>query len=112
MSVSKNDAMTLLASQRKSGRASFDGNGHTIWEWQTTTGVFERHVSDEKLNELTSPFLELVEHIPNEPRKYEGLWVHDAHRPVNASAVRKAEPTAIAPRAKGLLGMLRKLSRR
>jgi hypothetical protein len=110
MSLSKNDVMTQT-STRKSGRAAFDGNGHTIWEWQTTTGVFERHVSDEKLNELTSPFLELVEHVPNEPRPFEGLWVHDAHRRTNALAARTANPKAIAPPTKGLLGMLRKLSR-
>lgn len=46
--------------QRKSGRAVFD-DGRTVWEWQTATGVFERHVSDEQLARLEAAGLRLIE---------------------------------------------------
>ncbi len=45
---------------RKSGRAVFD-EGRTVWEWQTATGVFERHVSDEQLARLENAGLQLME---------------------------------------------------
>jgi hypothetical protein len=47
-------------SDRKSGRAVFD-EGRTVWEWQTATGVFERHVSDEQLARLENANLQLME---------------------------------------------------
>lgn len=51
------------APARKSGRAVFD-QGRTVWEWQTATGVFERHVSDEQLARLEDSGLQLVEQAP------------------------------------------------
>ena len=51
--------------ERKSGRAVFDG-GHTVWEWQTATGVFERHVSEEQLSRLEASNLRLVEQNSHE----------------------------------------------
>ncbi|WP_153066993.1 hypothetical protein [Steroidobacter cummioxidans] len=48
------------AAERKSGRAVFD-EGRTVWEWQTATGVFERHVSEEQLARLEHAGLRLVE---------------------------------------------------
>jgi hypothetical protein len=45
---------------RKSGRAVFD-EGRTVWEWQTATGVFERHVSEEQLARLENAGLQLVD---------------------------------------------------
>ena len=47
-------------SERKSGRAVFD-EGRTVWEWQTATGVFERHVSEEQIARLEHAGLQLVE---------------------------------------------------
>jgi hypothetical protein len=110
MSYEKNDSIPNNA-ERKSGRAAFDDNGHTVWEWQTTTGVFERHVSDEKLHELTSPNLAIAEDFAPTRRKFEGLWVHDAHRPAAAFAPRKVEATPAVPPS-SVLGLLFKLSRR
>lgn len=40
------------ARSRKPGRTSFDKSGRGIWEWQTATGVFEQHITDEQLAEL------------------------------------------------------------
>ncbi|WP_129776459.1 hypothetical protein [Peristeroidobacter soli] len=47
-------------SDRKSGRAVFD-EGRTVWEWQTATGVFERHVTEEQLARLEHAGLQLAE---------------------------------------------------
>ena len=64
--------------ERKSGRAVFEANGKTSWEWQTSTGVFQQHISEEQMQQQTAPLeLELVEHKP-QGRKYEGLWIHDS----------------------------------
>lgn len=84
-------------------------NGSTVWEWQTATGVFERFVSDEKFHELTSPRLEIVEDPNLRPRMYEGLWIHDAHRPMRSLT---APSVRIQPQrsAHPLRALLRKLS--
>ena len=46
---------------RKSGRAVFSDDGRSIWEWQTSTGVFSQNITDEQLGRLEAPHLELVE---------------------------------------------------
>lgn len=51
---------SLSRPDRKSGRAVFD-EGRTVWEWQTATGVFERHVSEEQMARLEHAGLQLVE---------------------------------------------------
>jgi hypothetical protein len=94
---------------RKSGRAVSGENGSTVWEWQTATGVFERHISDEKLLELTSPQLEFAEDSTLAPRKYEGLWIHDAHRPIRSVAAPRLRPKP-RPSPHPLRDLLRKLS--
>jgi len=47
--------------QRRSGRAAFEADGRSIWEWQTSTGVFERNVTAEQISSLESAELALVE---------------------------------------------------
>lgn len=64
----RSKAAMPAGSERKSGRAVFDQSG-TVWEWQTATGVFERHVSNEQLARLEAADLQLVEHsVPNTGR--------------------------------------------
>ena len=46
---------------RKSGRAVFDGDGRSVWEWQTATGVFTRNVTDDQLTMLSTVELEIAE---------------------------------------------------
>lgn len=53
-------ALLVATPGRKSGRAVFD-DGRTVWEWQTATGVFERHVSEEQMSRLEASDLSLVE---------------------------------------------------
>jgi hypothetical protein len=65
MSVVPPDHLASLqsgdSSRKKSGRAVAGERGHTVWEWQTATGVFQRDVSDEQLHRLQAPHLEIVE---------------------------------------------------
>jgi hypothetical protein len=55
------DATDLLAPELRSGRATWDDRGNSIWEWQTQPGVFSRDVSDEQLERLQAPQLRIVE---------------------------------------------------
>lgn len=70
-------ALLEAAPQRKSGRAVFD-EGRTVWEWQTATGVFERHVSAEQLSRLEASDLCLVE--PESPAKETGNAIYGSRR--------------------------------
>lgn len=103
----KDENQNRQSTDRKSGRAAFSDNGSTVWEWQTATGVFERQITDEKFAELTSPRLEIVEDSKLTPRKFEGLWIHDAHRPV-----RSVVPPPVRSEPRRLAGPLRELLRR
>lgn len=58
--MSQREESKEAAPERKSGRAVFD-EGRTVWEWQTATGVFERHVSDEQLARLEAAGLGLAD---------------------------------------------------
>ena len=104
---SRKDEVSVEQPPRKSGRVAFE-NCKAVWEWQTATGVFERFVSDEKLEQLSAPQLALAEDPALTPRKYEGLWIHDEHRAAQPLASRTA-PTEIK-RTGAFRGLLRKLS--
>jgi hypothetical protein len=47
--------------RRKSGRAAFEEDGRSIWEWQTATGVFERNATPEQVAKLEDSNLSIVE---------------------------------------------------
>jgi hypothetical protein len=51
------------ANRRKTGRVIHEG-GRGVWEWQTSTGVFTRDVSDDHLTRLEVSDLRIVEHAP------------------------------------------------
>jgi len=94
------------APQRKSGRAVFDDDGRTVWEWQTATGVFERHVSDEQMSRLEASGLRLVEQSP--PAKDVGHAIYGSRTVSrNDSIARSRIP---APRSN--VGALRQFWRR
>lgn len=57
---------------RKSGRAVEGDRGHTIWEWQTATGIFQRDVTDEQLRRLEASHLRIVEF--SRDRSEHDLW--------------------------------------
>ncbi len=48
----------------KSGRVAFDAKGNPVWEWQTSTGVFEQDVSTQRLKKLEAPELSLASTQP------------------------------------------------
>jgi hypothetical protein len=45
----------------KSGRASWDERGNSIWEWQTGPGVYSRELTAEQLQLLEASHLRIVE---------------------------------------------------
>jgi hypothetical protein len=58
-------------SARKSGRAKSDAVGRRAWDWETSTGVFETHISEEQLAELeASQFTILDAPKPQNPVSY------------------------------------------
>jgi hypothetical protein len=97
MSQSEKDIRAALleaAPQRKSGRAVFD-EGRTVWEWQTATGVFERHVSDEQMSRLEASDLRLVEQSP--PAQEVGRAIYGSRTVGRSDAI--ARTRVAAPRA-------------
>jgi hypothetical protein len=98
-------ALLNAAPQRKSGRAVFD-QGHTVWEWQTATGVFARDVSEEQMSRLEASDLCLVEQSP--PPKDAGQAIYGS-RPVSRTDAIARNRTP-APRANG--GAFRQFWRR
>jgi hypothetical protein len=97
MSQSETELLAGLAEgapQRKSGRAVFD-EGRTVWEWQTATGVFERHVSDEQLSRLEASDLQLVEQAP--PTKDVGNAIYGSRTVTRSDAIARARTAAPRP---------------
>jgi hypothetical protein len=108
MSQSKKEIAAALlnaAPQRKSGRAVFD-QGHTVWEWQTATGVFARDVSEEQMSRLEASDLCLVEQSP--PAKDSGQAIYGSSPVSRQEAITRNR--APVPRAN--VGAFRQLWRR
>lgn len=93
-------------SDRKSGRAVFD-EGRTVWEWQTATGVFERHVSEEQLARLEAAGLRLVDQSHQDT----GRVMYGAEAARQAFSTRKQVFLARPARVEQV-GVLRQLWRR
>lgn len=55
--------MTTMAPKKpkKTGRATFDHRGNTIWEWQTDSGSFTRDIDTGKLKALQNDQLSLTD---------------------------------------------------
>jgi hypothetical protein len=57
---------------KQSGRVAFDSRGNPTWEWQTSTGVFGRDVSTQRLKKLEAKELSLVDtQAVEKPKKLE-----------------------------------------
>ncbi|MGE0115488.1 MAG: hypothetical protein AB7T07_11495 [Steroidobacteraceae bacterium] len=37
---------------KQSGRVAYDSKGNPVWEWETSTGVYDRNVSTQRLKKL------------------------------------------------------------
>jgi len=75
MSKSKDkpaDKGATPSESKQSGRVAFDSRGNPTWEWQTSTGVFGRDVSTQRLKKLEAKELSLVEtQSVEKPKKLE-----------------------------------------
>ena len=49
---------------QKSGRVAYDARGNPVWEWQTSTGVFEQNVSTQRLKKLEATELSFADTQP------------------------------------------------
>jgi hypothetical protein len=87
---------------RKSGRAVFAEDGRSSWEWQTSTGVFSRDVTDEQLSSLQAPQLQLVD------ADCEAVTLRRSQRP-SGRVLLRAAATPVRPTK---VGTLRRLLRR
>lgn len=99
-------ALMDAAPQRKSGRAVFDEHGRAVWEWQTATGVFERHVSDEQLSRLEASDLQLVEQSP--PAKDAGRAIYGSRTIGRSDCIARVR----TPTARPNVGAFRQFWRR
>ena len=89
--------------RRKSGRASFDADGRSIWEWQTATGVFERDVTSEQLAKLEDSNLSILE-----DEQTTGT-IYDDRTPTKTNVRLASVPKAPAPKTV-LSRLLKKIS--
>jgi hypothetical protein len=48
---------------KESGRVAFDARGNPVWEWKTSTGVFDRNVTTQRLKKLEAQHLQLEETV-------------------------------------------------
>jgi len=50
---------------KQSGRVAYDSKGNPIWEWETSTGVFDRNVTTQRLKKLEAKLtLEETQPVP------------------------------------------------
>ncbi len=54
--------------EKGSGRVTFDARGNPVWEWETSTGIFGRDVSTQRLKKLEAKDLAIVENPPPEAK--------------------------------------------
>jgi len=97
-------AVHFATDSRKSGRAVESDRGHTVWEWQTATGIFQRDVTDDQLRRLEAPDLKIVEFAPRETQH---IW---QARATGGTDTRGVTRPATPPRS-SLRGLWEKLRR-
>jgi hypothetical protein len=62
---------------KQSGRVAYDSKGNPIWEWETSTGVFDRNVTTQRLKKLEAKLsLEETQPVP----KPSGLSMQEPER--------------------------------
>jgi hypothetical protein len=64
---------------KQSGRVAYDSKGNPVWEWETSTGVYDRDVSTQRLKKLEAK-LSLEETRPVPVLKPKNLSLQDAER--------------------------------
>jgi len=64
---------------QNSGRVAFDARGNPVWEWETSTGVYDKNVSTQRLKKLQAPDLSLEQTQP--VAKNKGLSIEQPDLP-------------------------------
>lgn len=85
---------------KQSGRVAYDSKGNPIWEWETSTGVFNRDVSTQRLKKLeanlsleeTQPVLKPKGLTLQEPEKLPGGGMN----PYDTGGARTDDSVAVA----------------
>jgi len=92
------------ADEKSSGRVAFDARGNPVWEWQTSTGVYGREVSTQRLKKLEAKELAIVDTPPTETKKKSRGPQLSLAEPGKASRATGFNPydssSAVSPRAK------------
>ncbi len=96
-------AAYAAGASRKSGRAVESDRGHTVWEWQTATGIFQRDVTDEQMRRLEASHLRVVEF--SRDRSEHQLW--KALSTGRMSALETSKPARSRGALRGLWEKLR-----
>jgi hypothetical protein len=98
------------ACERKSGRAAFDGDGRASWEWQVSTGVFTRTVTDDQLTRLAESNLQLVS---DSRAAQSGKWLYQSDRlGTTVNVAPRREPSPAVSRSSETQGPVRRLLKR
>jgi len=70
---------TRTGEAQNSGRVAFDARGNPVWEWETSTGVYDKNVSTQRLKKLQAPDLSLEQTQP--VTKNKGLSIEQLDLP-------------------------------
>ncbi|HEX2583591.1 MAG TPA: hypothetical protein VHL14_00550 [Steroidobacteraceae bacterium] len=54
----------------RSGRPTWDERGNTVWEWQTSPGIYSREVNTQQLKVLQAAELQLMDNQPGYTSTY------------------------------------------
>lgn len=79
---------------RRSGRATFDTDGRGVWEWQVSTGVFTRTVTEDQLTELAQADLTLADDPPSPAEQFPTSYPATAGRAQSGSPSKRTAPSA------------------
>lgn len=82
------------AGTRKPDRANFDKSGRGMWEWQTSTGVFETRITEAQMAQLEASQLTILD-APKEPRAVSYYEWRERSRPASQPAEPKNTDGAI-----------------
>ena len=92
------------ATEKSSGRVAFDARGNPTWEWQTSTGVFGREVSTQRLKKLEAKDLAIVDTPPVDVKKKPKGKELSLADPIRANRATGFNPydssSAVSPRSK------------
>jgi hypothetical protein len=61
---------------KKSGRVAFCDDGRSVWEWQTSTGIFSQHITEEQMRRLEAADLQVIDPTPPAKDAWEETWGH------------------------------------